>query len=86
MSLGTHLYAFLGVNLGVQLLCHRYPCVSNFRRCHLSYPSPPTSGGIILRVAIFPHHLVLLVFSTFTLLMGVAGEYFVVLICISLYT
>ena len=43
MSLGTHLYAFLGVNLGVQLLCHRYPCVSNFRRCHVSYPSPPPS-------------------------------------------
>ena len=76
MSLGTHLYAFLGVNLGVKLLCHRYPCISNFRRCHLSYPSPPrlTSGGIILRAVIFPHHLALLVFSTFTTQMGVAGE------------
>lgn len=90
MSLSTHLYAFLWVNLGVKLLCHRYPCIFNFRRCHLSYPSPPclTSGrvGRGMRVVIFPHHLALLVFSIFTILMGVAGEYFVVLIYIYLYT
>lgn len=83
MSLGTHLYALLWVNLGMKLLCHRYPCIFNFRRCHLSYPSPPclTSGGLGrgMRVIIFPQHLALLVFSIFTILMGVA-EYFVVLI------
>lgn len=82
MSLGTHLYALLWVNLGMKLLCQGYPCIFNFRRRHLSYPSPPrlTSGGVGrgMRVIIFPH-LALLVFSIFTILMGVA-EYFVVLI------